>query len=246
MARCRVAILGNGPAMTAPVPVAAKAVTEHTRLRRVLTHPLAHLVFAMIVVGLLQAFIVKLYYVPSGSMEPTLMPGDRIIVNRIALSWDTPSTGDIVVFDAGDRWSETDVELGIWQHLRYAFGAMTGIGPAAPNTLVKRVIATEGQTLACCGAEGRMLVDGNPLDEPYVDVDFPWEPGLLDCSTSPASLRCFESFTVPDGAFVALGDNRTASSDSLSNCRLTGQVDASCLRVGELDRIIGFQSTMAQ
>lgn len=229
--------------MTDPVPAAARPATERSRLRRALTHPLAHLVYAIVVVGLVQAFIVKLYFVPSGSMEPTLMPGDRILVNRIALVWDAPSTGDVVVFDAGDGWTETATEPGFWQQLRYLFGSLTGIGPAAPHTLVKRVIATDGQTLSCCDADGRMLVDGEPLDEPYVAIDFPWEPGALDCATTPASQRCFGEFTVPDGAFVALGDNRTGSSDSLTACRPNGVVDAGCLRVGELDRVVGFQST---
>lgn len=219
----------------------SKGLPAKPAWRRALTHPLAHLLYAFIAVGLIQAFVVKLYYVPSSSMEPTLMPGDRIFVNRIALLWDTPSTGEVIVFDAGEGWDEDEVEVTPLQQLRYLFGSLTGIGPSAPHTLVKRVIATGGQTVSCCDVDGRVLVDGQALDEPYVVNDFPWEPGVLDCNSDPASMRCFDEFEVPDGRLVVLGDNRVGSTDSVTGCRAEGVVLAeACIHWAERNSVVGF------
>ena len=59
-----------------------------------------HLVAAFVVFGLILTFIAKPYWVPSSSMENTLTPGDRILVNRLAYVGSAPGNGDVVVFDA--------------------------------------------------------------------------------------------------------------------------------------------------
>ena len=179
-----------------------------------------HLAAAFVVTGLILSFVVKPYWVPSGSMETTLQPGDRVMVNRLAFVGASPGTGDVIVFDAGSTWdigpaTPSDPIRGVLRWL----GEVTGFGPSSAHTLIKRVIATPGQTVECCSDEGELIVDGEPLDEPYVTNDFVFEPGTLDCTTTPRSLRCFDPVDVPADSYLMLGDNRGNSSDSAAFCR---------------------------
>ena len=91
---------------------------------------------------------------------------------------------------------------------------MVGLVAPDENDLVKRVIAVGGQTVECCDAQGRVMVNGVAIDEPYIQFDFPFEPGVLDCTTVPSSGRCFGPVTVPEGRLWMMGDNRSNSADS--------------------------------
>lgn len=110
-------------------------------------------------------------------------------------------------------------------------------------TLVKRVIAGPGQVAACCTDGGAVTVDGVPLDEPYVFEDFPFEPGTLDCTSTPRSARCFDSVTVPADSYLMLGDHRSASSDSAARCRVA-DADQDCWRWASRDDIVGVASAI--
>lgn len=190
------------------------------RWRRFLGTLWGQLLLAFFVTGLMVSFVAKPYTVPSGSMEHTLEPGDRVLVDRLAYRMSAPAAGDVLVFEAGPSWdtmplAETSPLKAAWHWL----GQWTGFGPSGRHTLVKRVIAVGGQTASCCSAAGKVVVAGQPLDEPYVANDFEFSPGTLDCTTTPRSARCFEVVTVPDDSYLMLGDNRSNSSDSAWQCR---------------------------
>ena len=186
-----------------------------SRLRRVTGSVWFGPLVALVVIALVQSFVVKPYYVPSGSMEQTLAIGDRILVDRVFVG--EPESGDVVVFVASDLWGPADPPPS--NPFSYAvkwLGGIVGIGPSLDHTLVKRIIAGPGQTVSCCDAEGRVLVDGLPLDEPYVFEDLAFET----CETSS---RCFGEITVPEGEYFVLGDHRSNSNDSIAQCR--GRLD---------------------
>lgn len=215
------------------------AEEQPSRLRRITGSTWFHLALAFVVMGLILSFVAKPYWVPSGSMEQTLEPGDRVLVNRLAYVGADPGTGDVVVFDADAAWGAAGGSDGnpVKAALRW-LGEVTGFGPSGPHTLIKRVMAGPGQKVACCSADGRVTVDGVPLDEPYVFEDFPFSAGQ-DCGTEPGSLRCFSEVTVPPDSYLVLGDHRSASSDSAAHCRAPGASSPGCWRWAKRSDIVG-------
>ena len=138
----------------------------------------------------IRTFVVEPFVVPTGSMESTIEIGDQILAQKVSLELGQPvSQGDIVVFHNPDGTSEHDV-------------------------LVKRVIATAGQTVDL--QNGKVVVDGVVLDEPYTEnkVSEPFEKTAVSISYP---------YTVPEGYLWVMGDNRTNSQDS----RYFGAIDAS-------------------
>jgi signal peptidase I len=193
------------------------------------------IVIAFILTFLIQTFIARVYYVPSGSMEQTLhgspTGGDRILAFKLVYDFRDPRQGEVVVFKGPDTWApEADIPgpsswLG---SVGQALGSVIGIAPPNEKDFVKRVIAVGGQTVQCCDTEGRVEVDGVPLDEPYIFEpidDVAWQDGSVSCKVDPAdpdhydSQRCFAPFTVPQGAVWVMGDHRSMSSDSSYYCQ---------------------------
>ncbi len=168
---------------------------------------------ALLLTFLIQHFIGRVYSIPSGSMEQTLhgcpgCTGDRVFVDKIIYTFRDPAPGDVVVFQGPNTWTENDVKTeeqgnAVTRGLRYV-GSFIGIAPPDERDFVKRVIAVGGQTVECCDEQNRVLVNGKPLDEPYVY----WENG------GPDERQKFSRVTVPEGTLWVMGDNRGNSSDS--------------------------------
>ena len=198
-----------------------------------------HFLVALAVVARLLEFVVKPYRVPSESMQPTLQPGQLILVDRTAYRFGAIQHGDIVVFTADQAWlghpraTVTDLgSLGRW------ILGFVGVGPGLDQALVKRVIGLPGDTVACCDAQGRVRVDGVGVDEPYVLDDFEFSPGQFDCATAPASDRCFPPVTVPADSVLVIGDHRSQSADSVAGCRGPDR-PVQCARFVAVDLIVG-------
>jgi signal peptidase I len=189
-------------------------------------------VVAFALTFMIQTFVAKVYYVPSGSMEKTLhgVPsgGDRILASKIVYDFRDPKQGDIVVFKGPDTWAPEVADVaGPTNWLGKAIsslGSVVGIAPPNEKDFVKRVIAVGGQTVACCDVKGNVTVDGKSLVEPYVYQPNAFDPGVADCKVGGpdedhyASLRCFAPFKVPDGQLFVMGDHRGESSDSSYEC----------------------------
>ncbi len=106
------------------------------------------------------------FVVPSGSMEPTLRPGDRILVERLP-AWAGGSAlhrGDVVVLD-GRRAFLDQPDGTPLQQVGREVASFLGIG--AGTDYVKRVVGLPGDRVRCCDSAGRLVVDGTPVDEPY-------------------------------------------------------------------------------
>jgi signal peptidase I len=152
---------------------------------------------------LIKTFVVQPFYIPSGSMEKTLNVNDRVLVNKMIYHFRDPKRGEIVVFNIDGTGFESQaqplappsniVSRGI-RNLENLFG----LGPNNKD-FIKRVIGIGGDTVACCDDQGRVTVNGKPLDEPYVFED---------------DHRSFGPVTVPKGELWVMGDHRGDSDDS--------------------------------
>ena len=174
---------------------------------------------ALIVWGLVRAFVLDVFYIPSGSMEPLLVPGDRIAVARSLLDGQPIQRGDVVVFDGRGSFAPLDSGRGWMADAAHGAGEWLGV-VSSETVYVKRVVGIAGDHVRCCAPDGRLEVNGKPLDEPYV------YPG------DAASEQLFD-VVVPEGRLWLLGDHRSASADSRS---LLGAPGGGMVRT---DRIIG-------
>ncbi|MBB1242088.1 signal peptidase I [Streptomyces durbertensis] len=147
------------------------------------------------------------YAVPTGSMENTLRPGDRLLVNKLAYRFgNDPARGDVVVFDGGDTFGATGRESDPLPRLLRSAGASVGLVPPAGSDYVKRVVGTGGDRVRCCDARGRIEVNGQPIEEPYLRPGPSGAPGR-------ASSVPFDVVVRP-GRLWVMGDHRDGSEDS--------------------------------
>jgi signal peptidase I len=178
---------GGAPPPGDPAPDGAGA-PDPPRTSRWLREAIIVVVVAVLVAVLLRTFVVQTFFIPSGSMEPTLQVGDRILVNKLSYHLHGVGRGDIVVF------SRPPAE---------------NCGGPEVNDLVKRVIGLPGETLSLSG--GHVYVDGRALDES-------WLPASAQGVTRPGpggtlySLQ--HAYKVPADDYFVMGDNRTDSCDS--------------------------------
>lgn len=168
------------------------------------------LALVAIVFGLMlgvRAFAVTPYRIPSGSMEPTLDIGRRILVNRFAYSFGDPKIGDVIVFhppSGADRRLPDQCGVLVEDEFPAAAGSPCpqGTPGQAPETYVKRIVAGPGDTVSV--EDGHPVVDGvEKTDEPYTKPC-----GEVFACTLPKAI------TVPDDEYFVMGDNRGDSDDS--------------------------------
>lgn len=145
---------------------------------------------AVLVAVLIRTFVMQTFFIPSGSMESTLLVDDRVLVNKVVYDFREPHRGEIVVFQPPASWRIDPTE----------------------EDFIKRVVGLPGDTVACVrdpaqrGSNtetfvGKVAVNGRAVDETYINAD------------SPACNQAFE-VEVPAGRLFVLGDHRRASGDS--------------------------------
>lgn len=171
---------------------------------------------AVLMALVLKTFLVQAFVIPSGSMEQTIRIQDRVVVDKLT-PWfgSRPQRGDVVVFKDPGGWLQQDIAppaddpVGIKQIKQ--FFTFIGLLPSADEQdLIKRVVAVGGDTVKCCGKDGRVTVNGVPLNEPYL------HPG-----NEPSKIK-FE-VKVPAGRIFVMGDHRSDSADSRFHLDEPGQ-----------------------
>ncbi|MFJ4174260.1 signal peptidase I [Microbacterium sp. NPDC089696] len=190
----------------------ASASTPRTRRRGILVFlrdVLIIIVIAALVSFVVKTFVVRSFYIPSASMERTLMTDDRILVDELTPRWTGYERGDIVVFKDPGGWLDGQPQTPAQPPLVEAIDwVLTVVGISASDSqdhLVKRVIGMPGDHVVCCNALGQITINGAPIDElSYLNLP----DGDTAASNEPFDI------VVPEGSLWVLGDNRDRSRDS--------------------------------
>jgi signal peptidase I len=149
---------------------------------------------------LIQATIVKPYQIPSGSMEPTLDIGQRVLVDRVNYHFSDPDVGDIVVFHPPSGATSGGRECGV-AHNPQREACPKGTPEPSDENFIKRIVAGPGDRLRI--VHGHPVVNGQMAHEDFI------RPcgGATDCNLP-------QEITIPPDEYFMMGDNRGASDDS--------------------------------
>jgi signal peptidase I len=177
---------------------------EPPRSTRWLREAVLVVLVAVVVAVLLRTFVVQTFFIPSGSMEPTLQVGDRILVNKLSYHLHGVGRGDIVVFSRP---------------------ATENCGGPEVNDLVKRVIGLPGEMISVSG--GHVYVNGRRLDESWLPSS---EQGVTKAGPGGTPYSLDQPYRVPTNDYFVMGDNRTDSCDSrfwgpISRSLIVGKVE---------------------
>lgn len=150
------------------------------------------IIAVLLIFCIVRPFFIQAFLIPSGSMHPTLLEGDRIMVNKLVYFFRSPRHGEVVVFHA-PPWADP-----------------------LKRDFIKRVVGLPGDRIAIHG--GRLIRNGQPVNEPYIAEPpmYEWpisEYFLLRPMAEPVRLGDGDEAVVPEGYVLVLGDNRNASND---------------------------------
>jgi signal peptidase I len=157
----------------------------------------ALILLALVIAVLVKSFLIQAFYIPSPSMEPTLVKGDRVFVNKFVYDFGDVHRGDVIVFSDPEG---STVDRGIVGGLVHWLGEGIGVAQPENEDFIKRVIGLPGETLEI--HDHTVYIDGRPLAEPYL---------------TDAARRAngdFGPIQVPQGKLFVMGDNRGNSLDS--------------------------------
>ena len=156
------------------------------------------ILYALVIAFLVKTFLLRGFYIPSGSMEQTLQVNDRVFINVAGSYFNEPKRGDVIVFKDSQGWIPSTQKTS--NPLKDGLSFVGILPDTSSNFLVKRVIGTPGDVVESDGT-GKIKVNGVEITEPYL------YPG------NPPSEVPFK-VTVPAGKYFVMGDHRSNSADS--------------------------------
>jgi signal peptidase I len=171
------------------------------------------IVVALAIALVIKTFIVQPFFIPSSSMEDTLLIGDKVLANKLVYHFRPIEPGDIIVFNGAGSWDPATPPSGGPSNfvarayddtLRKLFDSIAGLfgTPVGQTDYIKRVIGVPGDHVVCCNAQGLVTVNGVALHE----------KSYLYPGAAPSTIKF--NIIVPPGRLWVMGDNRAVSDDS--------------------------------
>lgn len=190
-----------------------KPAKKHGWGRRMAELPILVLL-ALAIAVVIKTFLVQAFYIPSGSMFPTLHVGDRVLVEKLSYRFGGPGRGDVVVFEKDVFGQEPDVP---WhQDLRNFMRDLLGLPTGQSQDYIKRIVAVEGDTIRYSGTPRKLLVNGEEQNQSYIrggrDRSSPTVT-TDDCRRLQME-KTKDGCLVPNDMVFVMGDNRSNSEDS--------------------------------
>jgi signal peptidase I len=182
-------------------------VSSH-RGRRLISTVVEYAVLIAVAVALallIRGFLGLVFWIPSESMQPTLLVKDRVVVSRISYRLHDVNRGDIVVFES-PMWVPKPERFPV--NLLNDLGEFVGVGQDRDKIFIKRVIGLPGETVS--GKGGDVLINDVVLNQPWM--------------AEGARTEDFPEYKVPPGKYFVMGDNRGNSCDS--RCFMSPVTDA--------------------
>jgi signal peptidase I len=170
----------------------------------VLRETVTLVVLAVLLAVVFKTFLVQAFFIPSGSMEPTLDISDRVLVEKLSYRFGEVQPGDIVVFVHNEPGLSSSEPSNPVARFFTSLGQAVGLTPPSERDFIKRVVGVPGDTLNCTG--GKLWRNGKPVTEPYL---------APETTTECSRVR------VAPGKLYVMGDNRNNSQDS----RVFGAID---------------------
>ena len=208
---------------TEPEPSKKK---KHSFARQVAELPLLVLV-AFLIAIVIKTFVVQAFFIPSGSMIPTLRVGDRVLVEKVTYRLRDPQRGDVIVFAREVLGPQPDVPW--YQDARNFLRELVGLPIGDEEDFIKRVVAVGGDTVRYQGTPRKLFVNGEEIDQSFINRGTDRSSPTLtneDCERLEMETSG-KGCLVPAGRVFVMGDNRGNSQDS----RFLGPI--------EEDKIIG-------
>jgi signal peptidase I len=175
------------------------------------------IVLALLLSLIVKTWLMQAFYIPSQSMENTLLVGDRVIVNKLVPAPISLKRGDVIVFEDPGNWlpPAVPVQRSALSSALHSTLTFVGLLPSDEgNHLIKRVIGLPGDHVVCCNVQRQLMVNGVALSEPYI---------------FPGDVPSQQSFniTVPLGRVWVMGDHRSDSADSRAHDENSGGANGS-------------------
>lgn len=168
------------------------------------------LIIALVLAVFIRTFFIQAYKIPSGSMEPTLLIGDHILVNKMIYGLRVPDS----IFGLQIPGLPYGQYVMHFEPVHRGDVVVFVFPPDRTKDFIKRVVGIAGDTIQV--KNGRVWLNGQPMDDPHAHFEVP------DSDRSPVTPRDnFGPVQVPPGKIFAMGDNRDRSYDS----RFWGFVD---------------------
>lgn len=157
-------------------------------------------IVSLIIALTLKALVIQAFFIPSASMEPTLLIGDRVLITKTAYLYREPQRGEVVVFRDEDPAEDGEEDV---SNPVAGVAADLGLTAGDERDFIKRIIGLPGDTVQMAG--GVVMINGRRLPEsPVTDGGYLSRPDLQD----------FGPVRVLPEHYVVMGDNRPNSADS--------------------------------